>query len=261
MKLDQLDGIGNSSKRELCSLLDKKILYELEQNCRRSLNQISKKVRASKQRVHYRIERLVKEGVITQFIAILNVSKLGLLNYEVWIQLEQITDKRKKEFLDYLINHKNTRWVASCGGKVDIAVAITAENIVQFDRIFKKIIETFTGIVKNYFVNTTVEYFTYPRTHIINEKENREYSYLGGEPKKIELDEVEISILSILARDARIGTVELAKKTNVSENTVRTKIRSLENNQVIQSYSAIIQPKKLNLIHFEILATTQNITK
>ncbi len=261
MKLDQLDGIRDSSKRELCSLLDKKILYELEQNCRRSLNRISKKVRASKQRVHYRIERLVKEGVITQFIAILNVSKLGLLNYEVWIQLEQITDKRKKEFLDYLINHKNTRWVASCGGKVDIAVAITAENIVQFDKIFKKIIETSAGIVKNYFVNTTVEYFTYPRAHIINEKENREYSYLGGEPKKIELDETEIKILIELSRNARIGTIELAKKTNVSENTVRTKIKGLEKNQVIQAYSAIIQPNKLNLIHFEILATIQNVTK
>ncbi len=242
-------------------LIDKKILYELEQNCRRSLNEIAKIVRVSKQTLHYRIERLVREGAITQFIAILNVAKLGLVNHEVWIQLSELSEEKKKEFIDYLIAHKDTRWIASCGGKIDLAIAIAAGNIVQFNSVFQEILTTFPNYVKNYFVNVSPEYFTYPRTHLIGEKENREVSHLGGEPLRAQLDETEIKILEILSKDARAHLIEIAKQANITENTTRTKIKRLEKDRIIQTYAAIIQPSALGLIHFEILATTQNVTK
>ncbi|HIH22366.1 TPA: AsnC family transcriptional regulator [Candidatus Micrarchaeota archaeon] len=240
---------------------DKRILYELEQNCRRSLNEIAKRVRASKQTLHYRIERLVREGTITQFIAILNVAKLGLVNHEVWIQLGDLPEPKKKAFIEFLVSHKNTRWVASCGGKIDVAIAITAENIVQFDSIWQDILDKYPNHVKNYFVNVTPEYFTYPRTHLIGENENRHFSHLGGEPKRLQLDETEMRILDILSKYARMPLTEIAKKVGVTENTIRTKIKRLENDEVIQTYAAIIQPTTLGLVHFEILATTQNMTK
>ena len=240
---------------------DRKVLYELEQNCRRSLNEIARNVRLSKQTLHYRIERLVREGVITQFIAILNVAKLGLTNHEVWIQLSELPEEKKKEFIDHLIAHKSTRWVASCGGKIDVAIAIAAENIVQFNAVFQEILNKFPNYIKNYFVTVSSEFFTYPRTHLIGEQENRELSYLGGEPKRVALDAEEIKILEILSKDARIPTIDIAKQIGITENTVRAKIKRLEQDDIIQTYTAIIQPQKIGLIHFEILATTQNVTK
>ncbi|MBI2079297.1 AsnC family transcriptional regulator [Candidatus Micrarchaeota archaeon] len=239
---------------------DKKILYELEQNCRRSLNEIGKKVRLSKQTLNYRINRLVRGGAITQFIAILNVSKLGLTNHEVWIQLEELPEEQKKAFVEFLIKYKSTRWVATCGGKIDLAIAIAAENIVQFNSIFHEILSKFPEHVKNYFITISPEYFTYPRSHISG-KIDRKFSHLGGEPRKLPFDEGEIKILEALSKDARISLTEIGIKANLAENTVRTKIKKLEQSGVIQTYSAVIQPTKINLIHFEILATTQNMAK
>ena len=218
-------------------------------------------MRVSKQTLHYRIERLVREGAITQFIAILNVAKLGLVNHEVWVQLSEIPEEKKKQLIDFLVAHKNTRWVASCGGKIDLAIAIAAENIVQFNAIWQDIMKSFPNYVKNYFINVSPEYFTYPRTHLIGEKENREVSHLGGEPLRAQLDETEIKILEILSKDARTPLIEIAKQAKVTENTARAKIKQLKEERIIQTYAAIIQPSALGLIHFEILATTQNATR
>ncbi len=241
--------------------IDRKIIYELEQNCRRSLNEIAKNVRVSKQTLHYRIGRLVHEKVITQFVAILDVSKLGLVNHEVWVQLDVLPENKKKQFIDFLIAHNATRWVASCGGKIDIVFAIAAENTVKFNSLLTDILSKYPNYIKNYFVTITLEYLTYPRSHLINKTENDSYSYLGGEPKRVDLDQIEIGLLKLLSKDARISTVDLAKELEITENTVRAKIKRLENDKMIQTYSAVIQPSLLGLIHFEILATTNNLTK
>lgn len=252
--------VSGSVQNTKIDATDRKIIYELEQNCRRSLNEIAKKARISKQTLHYRIERLVRDGIITQFVAILDVAKLGLINHEVWLQLESIPEEKKKLFLDYLISHPATRWVASCGGKIDVAVAIAAENTIHFNEILNGIFSKFPNHVKNYFVTITLDYYTYPRAHLLGEKENVTAAHLGAEPDKAKLDRTEIELLKILSKDARASLMEIAKKAKVTENTVRAKIKKLEKEKLIQTYSAIIQPHKIGLIHFEILASSCNIT-
>ncbi len=247
-------------KRKI-DLIDRKILYELEQNCRRSLSDIARKVRLSKQTLHYRISRLVKEGIITQFVAILDTSKLGLINHEVWIQLDSLSESKKQNFIDYLVKHPNTRWVVSCGGKADIAISISSTSIVSFDSIWQEILQEYPNYVKSYFVNATHQFFTYPRAHLMGTDENKEVSALGGEPKKMDLDKIEINILRSVAQDAQISIIKLAKKIKVTENTVRSKLKRLEKEGIIKTYSAIVQPTKLGLINFEVLAVTQNVTK
>jgi len=248
---------------------DKGIIYELEQNSRRSLGEIAKKLRLSKQTLHYRIQRLVTAGVVGAFITAIDSSSLGYVNHEVWIQLNEINLERKKAFLDFLIAHPNTRWVASCGGKFDLVVAILAENLVQFNSIFKAILRKFPGYVKNHYISISSELYNYPRTHLVTNDagggrgtdKERKAAILGGEQKKIELDEADLAILGMLSKNARIETIKIAQKVGIAPNTVRTKIRRLEKEGVIQGYTVLTQPSKMDLQNYEILVNTQNLTE
>ena len=56
---------------------DRKLLYELDKNCRRSYNQIGKVISKNKNTVRYRIEYLRKSGLIKKFFTIIDNSKLG----------------------------------------------------------------------------------------------------------------------------------------------------------------------------------------
>lgn len=59
------------------SELDLKILEILQGDARKSFSAISREVGVPESTVRYRVERLVKEGVITSFMAILDPRKIG----------------------------------------------------------------------------------------------------------------------------------------------------------------------------------------
>lgn len=66
---------------EELDIIDRKIIYVLDFDARMSLTQLGKKVGISKQVAKYRIESLVKRGVIKGFYTDANASKLGLEIY------------------------------------------------------------------------------------------------------------------------------------------------------------------------------------
>ena len=239
---------------------DKRILYELEQNCRQSLGRIAKTTGVSKQSLHYRIKRLEEGGVITGFLTAVNVAKLGYTNYEAWIQFDVIPEEEKKTLVAYLLEHKNVRVVADCGGKFDLLIGVLAENTVQFNEIFKKIMRKFPGHVKNYFFSISPEFYTYPRTHFLGKEEKRKPLSMAGEPKKMQLDETELKILSLISENARMATVELAEKAGVTANTARAKLRRLEKEGVIEGYKIMLQQSRIGYENYEILATLQNMS-
>ncbi|VVC04254.1 putative HTH-type transcriptional regulator [Candidatus Bilamarchaeum dharawalense] len=242
---------------------DRRILYELESDCRRSLSRIAKKVGLSKQALHYRIERLVRSGAIVQFIANIDYSKLGYVNHEVWLQFGEISKEQKEKFFDFLKNHPNIRWLARCGGKFDCAMAIMSEDVVSFSEILNDILVRYRGYVQNHMVTISRGVWTYPRSYLIGEKEsqNRGHLLFSGIPKKRQLDKKEIEVLHLLSKNARMPTVAIARKVEITPITVRTKIKQLEKEGIVVGYKAIIQPATIGLENYEILITTQNTSE
>ena len=63
-------------------LLDRRILFELDCNSRRSLSEIARKVRLGRDLVSYRIERMKDLGVLKRCAAMVNPYKMGLTAYK-----------------------------------------------------------------------------------------------------------------------------------------------------------------------------------
>ena len=68
------------------SLLDKKLLYELDINSRQPLTQLSKKVRASPATIEYRLKRMEKVGLIRNYLTFLDAGKLGLMIWNIYLE-------------------------------------------------------------------------------------------------------------------------------------------------------------------------------
>jgi len=67
-------------------LKDRKILYELDLNCRQSNAQIGKKVGLGRDVVAYRINHMQEEGVIKNFWTAINTFKLGYYVFRIYIK-------------------------------------------------------------------------------------------------------------------------------------------------------------------------------
>lgn len=240
---------------------DRKILYELEQNSRQSLGKIAKKVRCSKQTLHYRIQRLVKEEVITGFTTAIDTAKLGYTKYFIWMQLSDVSYERRKKLHDHLVSYDSVQWVAVCGGKYDLAFSILAKNVTDFTIGFKEIVAHHPNTVKDYIIITTYDFHRYARTHYISGKKDVEELYRFFEIEKTELDKADLLILSYLAKDSRTQIVDLSTKIEIAPNTVRSKIKKMEESGMIKGYITAINTKKAGYTTREILVSLHNMSE
>ena len=62
----------------------------------------------------------------------------------------------------------------------------------------------------------------------VKEATERVELFSWGAQKTVKLEEAELNILSHLSKNSRIPTLDLAKLTGISPNTIRAKIKKME---------------------------------
>ncbi len=235
-------------------LKDRKILYELDLDCRQSNTQIGKKVGLKKDVVSYRIKRMQDEGIIKNFWTVINTFKLGYNVFRIYVNFHYVSSQIKNDIIQYFTNYKNAWAVASVKGPIDLDVIIWVKNIYEFYNFWDKTLEKY----EDYFVKYTISIYI--------KAEGYKKSYLLGEPKKSEnkmyeticdgttvtIDEIDYKILDELAINARIPLIELAEKIGISSQTINYRIKNLINKEIIQAFRVNIDRLKLGLQLFKV---------
>jgi len=242
--------------------IERRIIYELESNCKVSVNELGKMLGISKRMVETRMHRLLGKKAIVNYVAIVDFSKLGYVDHEVWVQVRHMQAEKKRRFIDSLISHPQVGWVASCGGKFDYAFSIMAEDSVTFSDILRKLLSDNPGVVQNYSISIATKIRSYPRTYLLMKRgaDRTGALFFSGPPHKSKLDRKDLAILAILAKDAKAPAIEIGRKIGMSTNAARMRVKKLEAMKVIQGYKAIFQPSVIGIQHYEILITTEGIT-
>ena len=80
--------------------VDRKILCELDRNCRTPVSQIAKRLKIGRNVVSYRINKLEKEGIIFRYIASMNLGRLGFQTYKIYFHTSPTEEDRFKEKLE-----------------------------------------------------------------------------------------------------------------------------------------------------------------
>lgn len=242
--------------------IERRIIYELESDCKISISKLGGKLGISKRMIETRMHKLIGKKAIVNFIAIVDFSKLGYVDHEVWVQVRHMQAEKKRKFIDSLIMHPQVGWVASCGGKFDFAFSIMAEDSVTFSEILRKILSDNPGVVQNYSISIATKIRSFPRTYLLEKhaSERAGALFFSGPPQKSRLDRKDLAILTILARDAKTPAIAIGRKIGMSTNAARMRVKKLEAMKVIEGYKAIFQPSVIGIQNYEILITTEGIS-
>ncbi|MEW5997118.1 MAG: Lrp/AsnC family transcriptional regulator [Candidatus Micrarchaeota archaeon] len=216
---------------------DWKILYYLDRNSRTPLSTLSRKVKISKEALHYRIKRLREKKYISKFYTIINTAKFGYYFFKVYLQLQNWTQKTEKEMLDYLHAHPRYGWSCMSSGKWDMLVGAWAEDVVDLEESFlSDFLGRFSGYILAKDVSTTKHNIQQNRKWFYKTDEELISSDVGGKAERLELDETDKEILKIIANNAKMPVTKIAKLAKTTPAIVRHRMKRMEQQKVILSY-------------------------
>jgi len=242
-------------------LKDKKILYELDLNSRQPYNEIAKKVSLSKDSIIYRINKLQEQGIIKQFHTTLNTGKLDLISFRLYIKLQNTTPKIEQEMIQFLKSKNIITWLASFEGEYDLGMWILVKSIEEANSLWKSVLKKYLNYIekRHLTIFTKVSYFS--RAYLLDKKQNKESQVFITTPEEIKLDKTDLSLLKLLAPNARISILDLAEKIKITPKTVSARIKKLEEEKIIMGYRTMFDLEKLGYQYFKVHINLHNLTE
>ncbi len=239
---------------------DLKILQILDFNAREVNSKIAKKLKISKPAVEYRINRLLKNKVIEGFYTVVDVSKLGFVPYRISIKLKDINDKKQKEILEYMKKNDHVGWLFSLGGKWDIAITIYSKNIMEFERVSKKILNSLTKNILEKTISIVTSIHSYPNKFLFESKKSKKI-IVGQEMDNYKVDKLDQKILLAISQNSRQSLLSLSQKIKENPKTVSYRLKRLEKNKIILGYRANINTILLEYNHYKVFLFLKNTNK
>lgn len=153
------------------------------------------------------------------------------------------------------MNHKNLVWVFSCDGAWDFGITLLAKSAMEFDGLMKDFLGKFSEniLYKSVFLLVNAEHF------IRGSKETKVLEFEEYD-EKIDLDDVDRKILSILSTNARMPYIEIAKNAKIGLDVVRYRMKKLIETKILKGFRVWLDLNKAERHLYKILVSLQNIS-
>lgn len=231
-------------------LKDRKILYQLDLNCRQSNTQIGHKVGLSKEVVNYRIKRMQDQGIISYFWTAINSLKLGYYAFRIYINFLDVSPETKNEIIQYFKKYKNIWTLQIAKGPVDLGAVLWTNDLYNFNQFWNRTLDKYGNFFENYSVSILTQVSCLKKTYLISDgygKTDRDFYKINCVGEPIKIDEMDFQLLNEIATNARIPLVQLAEKLNTTSQTINYKIKNMIKNGLILAFRVCIDYSKIGL--------------
>jgi DNA-binding Lrp family transcriptional regulator len=240
-------------------LKDRKLLFELDSNSRQSCSKIGKKIGLSPEVVNYRIKRLEKEEIITQYQLIVNLSTLGILQFKICLSFQHIQSEELKNKIEELKKVDSIKWIISSNGNWDLILSCETDSMEGIDELKNKILSKFGNHINKKALSILIEAQTYNRNYLIEDKSLISDSrIIMKKSNPVKIDELDYKILKSLSYNARKPIIDIASEVRQSVRVINYRIKQLEKNKIILGYKIALNYEKLGLKFFKIFVYLDN---
>lgn len=239
---------------------DRAILFELEHGARKSLSEIGRAVGLPKQVVSYRIQKMVREGVIKKFAAIIDTHKLGYFVYRIYIRLQDLDPESESKLLEKISNWEYVIWGISTMGRWDLEILFIARNNIHASALISQMKKDLGRFIQEYNLTPSIINYHFKRRYLSEKNiEEKIIPSYGLEPPVEKIDETDFMILQQLSQDATVPYVEIGDRVGLSYNTVKARVRDLEKRGVIQAYRTWLDLDKIGRRYYKALISMKDV--
>ncbi|MFH1285354.1 MAG: winged helix-turn-helix transcriptional regulator [Candidatus Micrarchaeota archaeon] len=238
--------------KSLADKRDLRILYYLDLNARTPFSSIARKLKLSPDAVQYRVSQMQKNGVIRGFYTVIDPSALGFLSCRFFLKFKRTTPKIEKQIIDYFVESPYYWWIGSIDGFRDLGVACWLQSTDEFAEKKKELQKKFGANLEITQESIYSAFYQFSCAYLAGKEEDEEKTITLCKGSKLEIDKLDWQILKLIANNARLSSLEIAKKANVTPATVLNRLKKLQNLGVIRRFRPMIDLEKLHYYWYKI---------
>jgi len=212
---------------------ERKLIYALVEDSRQPLTAIAKRLRISKDSAHYLFEKLQDDGVIAHLSPLVDLECFGYHTYHAFFVINDANKQRRDAFLDALCAHPHTKGVMEYSDRWEAKWTLVARTVQEFDTILMRLTTDYSDVITE---KTKLAVIQGYKSTTLAERTTREHKTR----KTCDVDAQDAALLDALHTDGRASSYALAKQLDLSANTIRYRLKNLEEANVIRGYSATI---------------------
>lgn len=223
---------------------DQKIFVELFKNGRVPYSTISKNTHMSKDAVRYRIDKLIKEGLMTNITTIIDINKLGWSSSLVFFKFANLNKVKIKQFMSYLIESPFVVEILEFAGSWDFAARFQHKDTIHLNQIINKLEGNFPYLIDNYSIFFISESIFLPY-NVLFENDAFQFSPVKIQPYKI--DDFDLKILTAISTDGRKSLAQLEEELKENRMTIYYRMKKMMKSGLIQHFRPNMFTEKLGL--------------
>lgn len=239
--------------------LDKRIMQLLEADSRQAYNSIGKSIGLSGESVEYRIDKLLKSGIISRLYAEPNMPKLKLKTYRLYLKVSNISIAEEKKMSAALLSIHNLQWFAACDGEWNYILRFSLSSEDEFKQQLTAILSKYGQFIRQKAISISLYQRYLPLTYLLGgERKNRTSD--AESTQKTKVDTIDWKILYQLYENSRMPTTEIAAKVGLTPEAVQYRIKKLVSQRVIQHFTAWYNRELFGYDYYKVFFWFQHIT-
>ena len=135
--------MGEPKKIYKLDEIDRKILFFLQANSKIPYHEIGKGLKIAASTVHNRVKKMISQGVIRRFAAIVDPQKLGL--HVSWVGINVDPDKLEDVARD-LAKHEEIQIIGASYGDYDILLQVVCRDATELSDFIRYKIKPIPGV-------------------------------------------------------------------------------------------------------------------
>ncbi len=241
-------------------LLDRKLIYFLDRDARQGIASVAKRLHIGRNVALYRLNRLMERGIIKGSFAEINNTILGYHSFRIFLKLGKTTESKLSNLFNFVEKNKNILWLSRVLGKWDLDMVFMTKSVGEFEKFRRELFLKFNELIERFEIALLTKICHYPKDYLFGDiRKNMTPSVLDIEKDNAcQIDDADEELLSILSKDASINIVDIAQRMKLSINTIKKKIKNLEEKEIILGYRLFLDIEKLGYQYYKLHLSLQN---
>jgi len=152
------------------------------------------------------------------------------------------------------MKHNNTWFLSTTKGEIDLTVILWVKDNYEFYRFWNQTLNKFEDYFAKATISLYIQAIDYDKGYLFPEKlkGKRDLYQITCTKNTVAIDEIDHALLNILASNARLSLIDIAKRLGLSSQTVKYHMDNLIKKDVIRAFRVHLDYKKIKLQHFKI---------